>query len=82
MFSKTISKLRAKSDDQKKMIALISSAVITSLIFVVWLFSVIEGGYLKESQDTNAGSAISPFESTMKIFNEVFRDETELIDIK
>ena len=81
MFSKTISKLRAKSDDQKKMIALISSAVITGLIFAAWLFSVVDGGYLKEDQAASVESAISPFESTKKIFKEIFQGKTEIIDI-
>ncbi len=81
MFTKTIAKLRAKSDDQKKMIALISSAIITGLIFAVWLFSVVEGGYLKEDQTASVESAISPFESSKKILKEIFQGKTEIIDI-
>jgi hypothetical protein len=72
MFTRWLEKTRQKSDDQKRVIALSISFVITSFIFAVWLFS-----FMQTNVDSIEKEAVESTASPIQAFKNIFKNLVE-----
>lgn len=72
MFTRWLEKTRQKSDDQKRVIALAISFVITGFIFAGWLFFVVQS-----RTETPATIAAESTASPIQAFTNIFKHLVE-----
>ena len=80
MFQKWLNKIRSKSDIEKRNFSLIASLIITSFIFIVWVFTFFNTNHVSEAvkEVENVSSPIQSGISALKSIGDFFKGGVEI----